>query len=313
MSFVQHLIGDVGYETLRFLSPKHLCALSLICRTSASYVTAALYHHIELVFIIFVEYGMDQEQEDNYADCRRRQALFCEAILGRPELAKLVRKLSWTLNLSHVPVKLPPGPDSDQEQLRWENDLWSMDAKYEDIKPPPTDQVWQTLSLLDGVTSLNLQLHAFYSDPFSRAPTFLFPKAHTIKISGPFNEGFAEAIFSHNPSRIQSLTIEHPRDAGRRYVYYTGWSRSIKGSIPTLKSFTCIKSGYDSSEEPGYDAEVERLAFKELADVVDGARECIEYIRIACEEVDGGCCEYWIEDWETPVTQGHFQEQLLPT
>jgi len=48
---------------------------------------------------------MDLDQLDNFTDCYRRQRIFCETLLARPDLVYLVREFSWTIHFPVLPEK----------------------------------------------------------------------------------------------------------------------------------------------------------------------------------------------------------------
>lgn len=251
---------------------------------------------------------MCSEQIDNYTECYRRQRLFCETIHQRPELAKFVRELSWTLSFPELSPAL---------SARWQNYI-------EPFGNATPSAVWQTFSLLEEIHTLDLRVHPDYfpppgtPHPFTLTPATLFPNAQAIKLSGTFRPEFnARSILCHNTSRIKCLDIDHMKFlqfASARYKTgtYIGWSKLVQDALPSLKSLTFRKTGASSPEEP-FDAAEERKAFAELVMVLEAARESIEYIGLVTTHSNYGCVFFPIVLGAVPVSQGHFQELLLPT
>lgn len=311
------------------LPPRDLNALCRVCKDSHDCVTAALYRRVELLFVIYRHSNMVQHQQlDNYTDCYRRQRLFCDTVIARPELGKHVREISWTLSFPVIPEhplppwKAPELPDSDDD-----DPISQLRRQHMELAGPfeaPTDpfqsarplQVWKTFSLIDQVLSVDLRFHQSYErfpdpSPYSFSPSVLFPNAQAVKLSGPCSVEFAQTIFSHNTPRIKSLSIDH-LDSISDYTVFLGWSALVKSALPTLSSLEFRKIGAISPGEP-FDSAGERSAFTELATALETARDSIQYIHIGSTVADHGCVVYSIGIHDTTVSQGHFEELILPT
>jgi hypothetical protein len=190
MDLVDHLNSDAGHQTSFTCHPasRDLHALCRTCSAIQLRSTAYLYRHVELLFHIIRESELMQSQLDNFTDCYRRQRLFCETILARPDLAPLVQELTWTINIPILPDK-PLEP--------WTCPVLPDNESGEDNSQPPTDsfqsarpnQLWPTFLLLENVKILNLRIDDYSiawpeQSPFSAAPSSLFPNAHTVKLGG---------------------------------------------------------------------------------------------------------------------------------
>jgi hypothetical protein len=331
MDLIEHLSGDAGHQTLIFMSTGDLSMLCRACKASQLNATPFLYRRVELLFQIFRHDSMDQDQLDNFTDCYRRQRIFCETILARPDLASLVRELSWTIHFPVLPDEplepwmppVPPDPD-DNNPLVWflhHNRMMAgpFQAPTDPFQSAKPDQVWQTFLLLENVRDLDLRVkddtisepdaQLATPSPFSKAPSTLFPNAHTVKLAGTCRLEFAKAVLSYNPARIRHLTINHLRLHGTGAI---GWSVLVQSALPALTSLTFRKTGAYAPDEP-FDTVEERAAFTELTTVLESARESLRYIYIGSTFAPHGCMVFGIMHGETPVSQGIFQELVVPT
>lgn len=213
-------------------------------------------------------------QLDNYVDCARRQQIFCETILQRPELAKLVREISWTLSFSKRPY--PPLSQIESDNVPSDSTLLKLDNAI-DLKPRT---VWATFSLLGEVKSLELRMQYDWKprgslSPANVAPPILFPKAQAVGLNGPITKELAATILSHNTSRIKVLDIDHLLVDSYELQTYLGWSYHVQEALPSLTSLTYRKKGAFSPQEP-FNAAEEQEAFAELAAALEIARESIQ-------------------------------------
>lgn len=323
MNLVEHLTSDAGYHTLLCMPSGDLNALCRTCKTTQLSATAFLYRHVELLFRIIRHSSMMHTQLDNFTDCYRRQRLFCETIIARPDLAPLVRKLSWTIDFPILPDKPPTSweqpvlsnPDDDSPFMKLRYYYLQTGGPFR----PPTDpfqsarpkNVWQTFLLLKNVKALDLRIHdqPTYASPFSSAPSDIFPNAHTVKLGGTCREEFVMAVISHNPTRIRHLVIDHLTLHNSGIV---GWSALVKSALPSLISLTFRKKGAYSPKQP-FDDAAERAAFRELAAALESVRESIRFICIGSTSAPQGCVVYGIRPGDTPVSQGNFEDLVLPT
>jgi hypothetical protein len=331
MDLIEHLSSDAGHQTLIFMSTGDLLMLCRACKASRFIATLFLYRRVELLFHVFRHENMDQEQLDNFTDCYRRQRIFCETILARPDLGFLVHELSWTIHfpvLPDTPLKpwMPPVPPDtdDNNPLMWflyHNRMMAgpFQAPTDPSQSARPDQVWQTFLLLENVRDLDLRVKDDTTSepdgqlttppPFSKVPSTLFPNAHTVKLAGTCRLEFAKAVLSYNPARIRYLTIDHLRFHETGAI---GWSALVQSALPALTSLTFRKTGAYSPDEP-FDAVEERAAFTELATVLESARESLRYIYIGSTFAPVGCMVFGIMPGQTPVSQGIFQELVVPT
>ena len=327
MDLVGHLNSDAGHQTFIYLPSGDLHALCRTCSAIQIRSTAYLYRHVELLFYIIRESNMMQDQLDNFTDCYRRQRLFCETILARPDLAPLVQELTWTIDIPILPDKplepwayptLPenePGEDDPMGRLFYHSIV--MAGPFQ----PPTDlfqsarpnQLWPTFLLLENVKILDLRIHDYSIDtaelsPFSAAPSSLFPNAHTVKLAGTCSISFAKTIISYNTARIRHLAIDHLKFHDSSIV---GWSALVNSALPTLTTLTFRKTGAFSPDEP-FDSDMELAAFAELATALESARSSIRDVHIGSTNAPRGCVVYCIVPGQKGVSQANFEKMVLP-
>jgi hypothetical protein len=262
MDLIEHLSSDAGHQTLIFMSTGDLLMLSQACNASWLMATPFLYRRVELLFRVFGHENMDQDQLNNFTDCYRRQRIFCETILARPDLASLVQELSWTIHfhvLPDTPLKpwmppVPPDPDDNNPLIRFLYHNRMMAGPFQAPTDPSQsarpDQVWQTFLLLENVRDLDLRIKDDATSepdgqpttppPFSKVPSTLFPNAHTVKLAGTCRLEFAKAVLSYNPARIWHLTIDHLQFHETGTI---GWSAFVQSALPALTSLTFRKTG----------------------------------------------------------------------
>ena len=329
VDLIEHLNSDAGYQTLSYMQSGDLNVLCRTCRSIQFRSTAYLYHYVELLFRISRESNMTHGQLDNFTDCYRRQRLFCETILARPDLAPLVQGLTWTIDIPILPDKPlepwtypvlsdeEPGEDDPMGQLFYQ--YIQMAGPFQ----PPTDpfqsarpnQLWPTFLLLEYVKILDLRIHDYNSidtaelSPFSAAPSSLFPNAHTVKLAGTCCISFAKTIISYNTARIRHLAIDHLKFHDSSIV---GWSALVNSALPTLTSLTFRKTGAFSPDEP-FDSDMELAAFAELATALESARSSIRDVHIGSTNAPRGCVVYCIVPGQKGVSQANFEKMVLPT
>lgn len=301
MNLVQYLAGDEGSITLPLISPYDLCSLCRVNKACQLITTPSLYHRIDLTFRIIRPSGQVHSQQiDNYADCARRQRIFCETIHQRPELAKWVYSISWTLSFPNLPIHVDP--------------KWGVDSAT-------PRAVWETFSLLTRVQSLHLRMHRDSGwKPLDSAssdddpPAILFPNAQSIRLHGYITTEFAMKILSHNSSRIQRLDFDHLKVDGSPYYkcpLYLGWSGLVQGALPSLKALTFRSIGARSPGEP-FNAAEEQEAFAEVAGALDIARASIQQVYIVSTTADHGCLRYNWNPHLPSVSERHFEELVVP-
>jgi hypothetical protein len=328
--FVNHLNSDAGYQTLSYMQSGDLNVLCRTCKAIQLRSTAYLYHHVDLLFHISRESSRMQGQLDNFTDCYRRQRLFCETILARPDLAPLVQELTWTIDIPILPdnpLELWSYPVFPDEEPGEDDPMGQLFYQYIQMAgpfQPPTDpfqsarpnQLWPTFLLLENVKILDLRIHDYNSidtaelSPFSAAPSSLFPNAHTVKLAGTCCIVFAKTIISYNTARIRHLAIDHLKlhDSGR----VVGWSALVNNALPTLTSLTFRRTGVHSPDEP-FDSDGELAAFAELAMALESARSSIRDVHIGSTTAPSGCIVYCLVPWEKGVSQANFEKMVLPT
>jgi len=305
MDLVEHLSSDAGQQTLHYMLIGDLSMLCRVCKASQFSAIPFLYRRVELLFHIIRHENMGDDQLDNFTDCYRRQRIFCETILARPDLASLVRELSWTISFPVLPAeplkpRTPPVlPDPD-------NEFQPPTDPFQSARP---DQVWQTFLLLENVGDLDLRVHddtnfepsAQHStpSPISNALSTLFPNAHMVKLSGTCGMEFAKAVLPCNLAQIRHLAIDH---LTFHKIGVTGWPALVQRALPMLTSLTFRKIGASSAEE--------RAAFTELATVLESARQSLRSIYIGSTSPPQGCIIYLNFP---PVSQINFQDLVLPT
>lgn len=320
MDLTQHLLRDEGSSTLLQLTPNDLCSLSRVSKSLQLGATPALYRVVHLVFRIMRHSSMAYpHQLDNYADCARRQCIFCKTIQQRPELAQQVRKISWTLSFERRPYPPLSEPEAFYRMLHPEDLSDSAKLKIKNASDLKPRIVWETFLLLKEVHTLDLRMHNDWTlslvSSADLPPAILFPKAQAIRLHGLTTPDFTATILSHSTSRVKKLDIDHLM-VGNMYTdgpqSYVGWSKFVQEALPSLTSLTFRKRGAFSPRE-AFNAAEEQEAFVELARALEVARESIQHICIMSTSADYGCVAYSIGPGEEPVSQRHFRELLVPT
>lgn len=133
---------------------------------------------------------VDEEHEPRHP--RRRQLAFLRLILNRPELARLVESLAWT--------------------LMWRDgfdDGW----EHTDLEL----RTWEAFSLMRNVRKLDLA--AFHRNgelvPARQNPDSLFPAVRDLCLGGWLHRGLVRAIVnSIDVSKLVALDLHHLQDEG---------------------------------------------------------------------------------------------------
>lgn len=326
MNLVQLLTGDEGSAALSHISPNDLSSLCRVSKACQLTATPLLYRRVELVFHFKIPIPW-MTQIDDHTNCYRRQRLFCETMSLRPDLAKLVRSLLWTLSFPLIPTE--PEEMSDTEYTDYGDEDYLHETDPSEAAKPYA--VWEAFTLMDRVSSLDLRMHHSENDigiiskepsPCDSVPTILFPTAHTIRLSGLFpaeDTKILKSILSHAPSRIKCLDIDHmvSHESTRFTTYWSeifvGWSNLIfipGKTLPSITSLTYCQTGAFSLERSGISTQ-ERESFSELSKAFEIVRSSIQHIRILITPLPRhGCVR---EEQDPDVPQRHFAELLVPT
>lgn len=127
--------------------------------------------------------------EEKVRQLHKAQELFLRTVLKHPEYAPFTRTLTWTLTF---------GPEVDETGSPVEHLVY------------PHNQTWEVLLTLHNVRRLDLaSQHMLMRYPYVQdCPTTLFPVAKSVKLSGVMNEKLVSSVISHDPDRLEELSID---------------------------------------------------------------------------------------------------------